>query len=347
LGRRYRRLYDQVIDPDNLRRAYERAAKGKRSTLDYLVFKEHAEANLETLGSQLAGLTWSPQPARRFVVHEPKARFSEAPRFSDRVVHHALHAVIEPIFDATLLPTVFACRKNKGTHAGVRWVQSELRRHGYRYYLHTDFSAFFASVDRATLHRLYRSKITCPRTRWLLSRIIPPEGQGIPIGSLISQLSANVYVSPLDRYLHHELRVPFARYMDDIVVLGHHLSALRACRDEIDAFASEALGLRLSRWRCGPVCQGINFLGYRIWPTHKLLRRSSVTRAKHAIRRLSVADDVEALRRFLGSWQGHAGWADAYNLSRWLDEQHGVTHALRARRPKRRSPGLSATLDLG
>ena len=347
MGRRFRNLYDQVIAPDNLRRAYLRAATGKRSTADYLAFKEHAEVLLDRLHGQLSEGTWQPLPPRCFTVYEPKARAIQAPRFADRVVHHALCAVIEPIFDATLLPTVFACRRGKGTHAGVRWVQSQLRHYQYRYFLHTDFAAYFASIDRGILRGLMDRKITCPRTRSLLDVIIPPDGVGLPIGALTSQLGANIYSSPLDYHLQHQLRVPFARYMDDIVVLGQSLAELRDCQQEIKRFAEGALGLRLSRWNAAPVSQGINFLGYRIWPHHKLLRRSSVVRAKRTIRQCAAASDIETLRRFVGSWRGHAQWADAHNLNVWLDEQYDLSRLVDAgpkRRPK--SPKLETTLEL-
>ncbi len=221
MGRKYRHLFERIIDPNNLKRAYGNAARGKTNSHGYLVFREHFEARIATLHAQLADGTWQSQPYRNFTVYEPKQRSISAPTFSDRVVHHAVVQVIEPIFDATFLPYSFACRNGKGTHAGVKWVQSRLRSGTYTQYLKTDFKSFFPSVDRVVLHGQFARKISCAPTLDLLARIIPATGQGIPIGALTSQLSANIYANPLDHYLHHELKVPFARYMDDVVVLGH------------------------------------------------------------------------------------------------------------------------------
>ena len=129
MGRKYRHLFERIIDPNNLKRAYGNAARGKTNSHGYLVFREHFEARIATLHRQLADGTWQSQPYRNFTVYEPKQRSISAPTFSDRVVHHAVVQVIEPIFDATFLPYSFACRNGKGTHAGVKWgaVPASLR----------------------------------------------------------------------------------------------------------------------------------------------------------------------------------------------------------------------------
>lgn len=336
MGRKFKHLYDALASEENLRLAYQRASSGKRGSFGYLAFREDGEVLLEGLRQGLADQTWQPRPFREFTVYEPKPRLISAPPFADRVVHHALCAVIEPIFDATFLPTSFACRAGKGTHAGVKWVQSQLRRNGFTHFLKTDFRSYFASIDRAVLHAQYRKKVTCCRTLWLMEQITPPEGVGLPIGALTSQLGANVYGNVIDHYLHHELRVPFARYMDDIVVLGHDAAHLREVKDGIESVAAERLHLRLSRWQASPVSRGINFLGYRIWPTHKLLRRTSVARAKAKIKACAAHGDDDALRAFLGSWGGHASWADAHNLKTWLADRHDLSRAAgRPRKPTR------------
>lgn len=336
MGRKYRHLFERIIDPNNLKRAYGNAARGKTNSHGYLVFREHYEARIATLHAQLADGTWQSQPYRNFTVYEPKQRSISAPTFSDRVVHHAVVQVIEPIFDATFLPYSFACRNGKGTHAGVKWVQSRLRSGTYTQYLKTDFKSFFPSVDRAVLHDQFARKISCAPTLDLLARIIPATGQGIPIGALTSQLSANIYANPLDHYLHHELKVPFARYMDDVVVLGHRDGHLKEVKAAIEEFSRDRLHLEISRWNISSTARGINFLGYRIWSTHKLLRKSSVTRAKRKIRTYTADGDTEALRAFIASWRGHAAWADTHNLHAWLEQRYMLSEVpARPPRPTR------------
>lgn len=106
--------------------------------------------------------------------------------------------------------------------------------------------------------------------------------------------------------------------MDDIVVLGRDLDRLRWVKDELERFACDHLKLRFSKWSIASVARGVNFLGYRIWPTHKLLRRQSVVRAKRKITAYRAAGEEEKLRHFLAAWIGHAGWADSHNLLRNL-----------------------------
>jgi hypothetical protein len=210
-----------------------------------------------------------------------------------------------------------------GTHAGVRHIQALLRKTGATHYLQTDFRAYFASIGRARLHAIIARTIGCRATLDLLARIIPPAGIGLPIGALTSQHGANLYASAIDRLIHVELQpLGWARYMDDIIVLGTDSAALRGCFERIQQVAHHDRGLAISRWRIAPVAAGIDFLGYRIWPHHKLLRKRSVTRAKQTIARHLASGDRAALQAFLGAWLGHARWADSHNLLAWLEHRH-------------------------
>lgn len=324
MGKKYKNLYQQIIAQDNLQSAYKKASAGKKNSHGYLVFKEYAQANLYRLSEELFNKTWQPEPYRNFTIYEPKQRSIGAPTFSDRIIHHSLVAIIEPIFDATFLPYSFACRKGKGTHAGVNYVQSQLRKHNYKYFLKTDFKAYFPSIDRKILHKQFAKKISCKDTLDLLAKILPPEGKGVPIGALTSQLSANIYGNILDQYLHHTLKVPFARYMDDVIVLGNDIEELKQIKLKIEKFAFDEMLMTISRWQVSSVNRGINFLGYRIWSKHKLMRRSSVTRAKRKIRKYTKEHNFQALSAFIGAWKGHATKADSANLRRYLDAQYRV-----------------------
>lgn len=228
------------------------------------------------------------------------------------------------------MPQAYACRKGKGMHSGAVRTQAMMRRVGRDggavYALKTDFSKYFYSVDRATLWRRIVAKISCRHTLWLIERFTPRTGRGLPIGNLTSQLWANVYGTAVDRFLGQTMGVSnFTRYMDDIVVLGRSRGFLHELRSWLEMFCRHALGLTFSKWSVAPVGAGVNFLGYRIFPTHKLLRRDSVRRAKRKIRAHTIARDTQALRFFLAAWMGHAQWADSHNLLRSLAAQH---HAL-------------------
>lgn len=334
MTRRYRNLIGEITSTDTMLEAYRLTSRGKRLTSGYLDFKEYDALNLARLAAEMADGTYRPGPPSEFFVLDPKRRLISALPFRDRVAQQALCIVIGPIFDRALLPRSFACRPGKGTHAGAGALQSDLRRltrgedgrlppdrEGNRvYFLKTDFAAYFASIERATLWRLIEAKISCAATLRLIAAMVPREGIGLPIGSLTSQIFANVYTgATLDRHLQQTVGEPYwYRYMDDLVVLGRSSEHLRRVKESIEAFSRDALGLRFSKWQIAPASRGINFLGYRIWASHKLLRRDSVIRARRRIAGWRAGGDHERLTRFLAGWLGHARFADSANLIRSL-----------------------------
>src|SRR5690606_7836581 len=135
--------------------------------------------------------------------------------------------------------------------------------------------------SRPVLHAEFRRKISCEPTLRLLEKLIPTEGTGIRIGELLSQLSANVIGHVVDRWLVHTKGITrFFRYMDDIVILDGDRQKLVKLQKDLEVFAQRVLGLTFSHWSIQPVGRGVNFVGYRIWTSYKLLRRDSVLRAK-------------------------------------------------------------------
>lgn len=325
MGKRHGNLIERIADMDNLRDAYVKTALGKRLTWGFLEFKEYAEMNLRAISEQLLDGAWQQGEYRQFTVHEPKPRLISALDFKDRLVQHALATVIAPIFEAGMLPYTFACRTGKGTHAGVRHIQSGLRRTQATHFLKTDYSRFFPSIDRARLHYLIERKIKCHKTLATIRAMVPNTGHGLPIGSLTSQLFANVYGGVIDRFIHFNLGARhWARYMDDIVILSSNPYELRDWFEDIREASSQQLGLGISKWQVSSVTRGINFLGFRIWPRHKLLRKRSIIGAKRKIRRYLKHGDQGALKKFIASWRGHAGHADTCHLFNHLENQYGI-----------------------
>ena len=318
MARKYRNLIGPITADANMREALRLTARGKRLTPGYLEFKEYSALNLHLLADAMRDGSYQPGEPREFRIYDPKERLISALPFADRVAQQAVAAIIGPIFDATLLPRSFACRTGKGTHAAAIALQADMRRldrDGPLYALKTDFSRYFYSVERGALWRLIEAKISCRATLGLLEAMLPRSGIGLPIGNLTSQIFANIYAGVVDRHLQQDLGERcWYRYMDDIVVLGRCPEHLRAVKASIEALSRQQLGLRFSKWSIQPVHRGVNFVGYRIWPTHKLLRRDSVTRARRKIKAYRAAGDFQRLERFLAAWTGHARWADSRNL---------------------------------
>jgi retron-type reverse transcriptase len=328
----YKNLYPLIYAFDNLYRAYVKARRGKRYQAEVLKFTMGLEDNLLGLYRELQGGTYTTGEYHYFTVYEPKKREVAALPFRDRIVHHAIHNILEPMFDRGFIYHSYACREGKGTHAGAdqitRWLREIHRNHGQVYVLKADIKSYFASIDHAVLIDILKRKIRCRRTMALLRDIIYSAGSngiGIPIGNLTSQLFANIYLNELDQYVKHQLRVHYyLRYMDDFIVLHHTKKKLRRWRYQIEHYLDERLNLWLNnRTAIFPEKRGVDFLGYRIWRTHRLLRKRSVKRMKRNLREFEEKYargeiSLEEIDASIQSWVGHAMHANTYNLRRKL-----------------------------
>lgn len=319
MGRKYRNLFDQIVDINNLRNAYAKTVRGgKRYSNGHLVFKENLEYNLYQLQQQMIEGNYRHGDYYQFKIYDPKERTITCLPFSDRVVQHAIHNVIEPIFDNGFYSCNYACRKNKGTHKAVKDVQASIRsasKSGSVYYLKTDFSKYFPSIDMTVLFREIMKKIKCAKTMLLIKAFIDSSDKGIKIGSLLSQLFANIYGNILDRFVKTKLKFKhYFRYMDDAVFIGNDKKELYRIKNIIERFSGIYMKLRFSKWFINSIAQPLNFVGYRISESYKLIRKDSVSRAKRRIKRYKASGSTEKLEKFMSAWQGHVKSANSKNL---------------------------------
>jgi retron-type reverse transcriptase len=289
-------LWEKVVDFENVYKALHDASKGKRYHNDVLIFKKNLEENLFQLIRELNDQTYKPLPLRQFYVHEPKLRLISAPDFRDRIVHHSLIQIIEPLFERRFVDETFACRIGRGTHAGVTHLfhctQLAKRQWGKYYVLKCDVTKFFPSINHAALKEIYRRTIRDKKVLWLLDTIIDffstegMDGVGIPIGTLTSQLMANLNLDPLDHRIKAMGVKYYARYMDDFVIIHQDKTFLREAWKDIELFLNEKLFLTLNpKTTIYPGSHGIDYCGYRIWPSHIKPRKSTVKRAKRRLRK--------------------------------------------------------------
>jgi len=328
MGKKYKHLFDGIVEIDNIRDAYKKTAKGNRYTTGHLVFKENLEANICLIQSKLISQTYVHGEYSNFKVYEPKERIISSLPFRDRVVQHSFNNFLEPIFDKVFYPCSYACRKRKGTHTGVKAVQSTIRRmekQGEVYYLKMDFSKYFHSIDKEILFKEIRRKISDKRVLKVLEEFDGDKGKGIPIGNLLSQLFANIYGHIFDRFIKTKLKQKhYFRYMDDTVILSHNKSELIEVQRKLRTFAYLYMKLKFSKWNIDKVNKkALNFLGYRIKANYKLIRKDSVVRAKRKVKRFTRLKLSKELDMFMASWTGHIMWADSFNL---LNKLKGVTN---------------------
>ena len=338
MAKTYNNLFPQVYSFEALHSAYLRARAGKRSQPEVQAFERDLEGELIQLQNQLIWGEYRTGAYKTFLVHEPKERLVAALPFRDRVVQHALVAAIEPIWECRFIADNYACRPRRGTHRGADRAQAMLRQvlrtHGRVYVLKADIAKYFPSIDHAVLKTQIRRRIACRPTLALLESIIDSANQindvpgvGLPIGNLTSQLCANVYLHELDEFAKHGLRERhYIRYMDDFIIVHHDKDHLHRRRAQLEAFLQTRLRLRTnSKTQVFPVGllrgRALDFLGYRIWPTHRKLRKSSIVRIKHTLRKLHTLYSagligLERVGQSVRSWVEHARHANTWLLRR-------------------------------
>jgi len=324
-------IFGDILSFPNLLSAYRKASRGKRCRAEVLSYTRNLEPNLLGLKERLSSGTWQPGRYRSFIVREPKERLIQAAPFEDRIVHHAICNIIEPLFDKGFISDSYACRSGKGTHAGMLRLKSFLRKcrrqhpESEIYALTCDVRKYFPSINHQILLSILSCKTTDSRLLELLSRIISstPGPEGIPIGNLTSQLFANAYLNELDRFAKHSLRAKFyVRYMDDFIILSQSKEELHRFRWLIGQFLKERLGLDLHPRKANifPARDGVDFVGYRVFCDFILLRKSGTRRFIARIKKLSRAGaPQEKLAESLKSWVAHAKWADSQRLGLRLE----------------------------
>ena len=321
----YSECFDQIAGFQPLYKGYREARKGKRYNGEVLGFSKNVEENIYKLSDELLAGDYRPKGFKEFKLYDPKEREISAPYFRDRVVHRSLHQSLEPFFDKKFIEHSFACRKGKGTHAGVRQAQSFMRKQDSKYFLKCDVKSYFDSVDHRILLEILDRQIRDGRITDLVEVILADSGErGLPIGTLYSQLFANVYLNEFDHFVKQGLQEDcYVRYMDDFVFFSDSKQRLHELREASQGYLREKLNLDLpfSKTCLEPVNKGLTFLGYRIFPGHRKLRKRNKKKFKHRLKvqkeALSREEiDFSELKDSIDSWKGHASHADTEQLKK-------------------------------
>lgn len=313
--KRKNNLYQQIISIENLMLADAKASKGKSEQYGVKQHNKNKEANIQALHEMLKNKSYATSPYTTFTVYEPKERLVyRLPYFPDRITHHAVMNVMEDIFVSTFTADTYSCIKGKGIHAAVENLKAALRDEtGTHYCLKLDIRKFYPSVNHDILKQLLRRKLKDRDLLWLLDGIID-SADGLPIGNYLSQYLANFYLTYFDHWLKETKAVKYYfRYADDIVILAPDKSYLHNLLVEIKAYLNDNLKLTVKdNYQVFPVdTRSIDFVGYRFYHTHTLLRKSiKKAFAKMMVRRMNAAS--------VASYKGWAKHCDSKNLLKKL-----------------------------
>ncbi|MFA5509658.1 MAG: reverse transcriptase domain-containing protein [Candidatus Cloacimonadaceae bacterium] len=335
-------MYDDLCSWSNLYRAYQKACLHKKSKAETAEWMYHCERYLFELQTELSEKRYQPQPYKYFTIHEPKERLISVAAFRDRVVHHALVNIIEPIFESVFIKDSYATRKGKGLHLAVSTAQNYAKRH--QWYLKLDIQKYFATIDHDILLKLIGRKIKDPDIIWLCKVILQNQtdsmgvisNQGLPVGNLTSQFFANIYLNHFDYFVKHTLRYDaYIRYMDDFILFSDNPNELKKDLKGIEQFLTQnlALNIKAKSKQINRVSLGIPFLGYRVFPNLLRIRKENLQRCLKGISKTEkeyakgkVSD--EKLYQSTRSRLGYLGFANSARLYKSIwggNQQAGQT----------------------
>lgn len=330
-------VFDLIFSMDNLYLALEDASKGRRYNKDVLIYNLDSWALLNEIRQEVMEGTYKIDRYYIFYIYEPKKRMIMSISFKHRIVQWAIYRVINPMLIKGYIEDSYGCIPGRGSLSAMQrlkyWVEQTERKGGQWFYLKLDISKYFYRVSHRVLRKMLAKKIKDDRLLAVLYSIIDcehtpfglPPGKspgevpmeerlydvGMPIGNLLSQVFANVYLDALDQFCKRVLKIHYyIRYMDDVIILCHDKAQLREWKDKIEEFLLEELELNLNKKTCiRPVSQGIEFVGYRVWTDRVCIRKSTSLRIKRALKgmkvkyanyEVSLQDVTDTLQSYLG-----------------------------------------------
>ena len=336
-----RDLWQELCSYKNLILAFRKARKHK-TTKDYVIeFGNNLENNLLLLRSELLLHSYNPIPLKTFIVRDPKTRKISKSDFRDRIIHHALCNIIEPIFEKLFIYDSYANRKGKGALKALQrfdYFKKKVSKNNTRncIVLKCDIKHYFEIVDHKILLEIIRKKIRDDKIIWLIKIILQNHkigrgrgGFGMPLGNLTSQFFANVYLNEFDYFVKYELRAKYyIRYVDDFAILHQNHQILEKYKDEVNKFLIGHLRIELHPGKSKIIrfVRSVNLLGYRVFYYHRLLRKSNKRKFERNFKEklrifeqkeLSYADFMSSLQ----GWLGYAMWANTYKLRNNLIKQ--------------------------
>ena len=303
--KRINNLYSKIINLENLKKADLKAQKGKSNQYGVKVHNLNKEQNILKLHQSLKDKTYKTSNYDIFKIYEPKEReVYRLPYYPDRIMHHAIMNVLEPIFVANFTADTYSCIKGRGIHALLNKLKLALKDvPGTTYCLKLDIKKFYPNIDHQVLKNLLRKKFKDQELLWLLDEIID-SAKGLPIGNYLSQYFANFYLSYFDHWIKEEkAKKYYYRYADDIVILSSNKNELHSLLAEIRTYLTGNLKLTIkSNYQIFPItARGIDFVGYVFFHTHISIRKRI---KKSFARKLKNNPKTVAISSYLG-WLQH------------------------------------------
>lgn len=331
MSKKVKKCFNKNLTFEKLFLAHKRARNHKVYKPEVIKFEMDLESNLSLLLSNIKNNKYRIGKYREFKVYEPKERVIKSLPYVDRIVHQwYVEEFIKPYIVPKFIDTSYACIIDKGTHKAVDKIQKYMRifkiKYGDFWILKCDIKKFFYSIDPYILFEILSRYISDKKLLSFTKLLIfnsrdEMDKVGIPIGNYTSQFFANIYLNELDYYIKHKLkRKYYVRYMDDFIILAKTKEHCIIIKNKVEKFIKQYLHLELnSKSRYYPYKLGVNFCGYRIFVTHRLLRTNSKSKIKRKIKDWNKLYNIKKLdlknaMQSLNSWLGHSSHCNSYKL---------------------------------
>lgn len=326
--KRINNLHDKICDLDNIEEADNKARKCKRKQYGVIKHdKNRAEDNF-SLFLDLSLENYKTSKYSTFKVYEPKERLIfRLPYYPDRITHHAIMNIMEPIWMKIFTKDTYSCIKGRGIHTLARQLKYDLQhdKEGTKYCAKMDIKKFYPSIDHEILKIIIRKKIKDKKLLKLLDEIID-SADGVPIGNYLSQYFANLYLAYFDHWIKEVLKVKhYYRYADDIVLLSGDKDQLRRWVISIRIYLKEKLKLELkSNYQIFPVeARGIDFVGYVFRHDYVKIRKGVKLRLMKLVR--LYKEGKISQEKFEQSVTSYFGWLKYCNSKNLLRKIYRMT----------------------
>lgn len=323
-------LHEKIWDQENINEADRKARRNKKKKKDIIQHDEDRDWENLILSFDLKNLTYKTSEYKTFKIYEPKERLIyKLPYYPDRIAHHAIMNVLESVWTKIFIKQTYSSMKGRGIHEVAKDLRKVLLKYPNEttYCLKLDIRKFYPSITHDILYNIIQKKIKDKKVLALLKEIIYSTN-GVPIGNYLSQFFANLYLAYFDHWVKEELKCKFYfRYADDLVILGNDKSRLRNILLAIKLYLSQVLNLQLKlNYQIFPIkSRGVDFVGYKFYHTHTLLRKSIKLRLFRLINKYKQNKiDKDELNLRLRSYFGWLKFCNSKNLLKKIQDQTGI-----------------------
>lgn len=326
-------LFDRICTKENIDLADKNARKDKGLRRSIIKHDANKEAENNSLLMSLMNLTYETSQYKTFTIYEPKERLIfKLPYYPDRITHHAIMNVMEPIWVNLFIKNTYSCIKERGIHKLNRDLKRCLHKHRKDtvYCLKLDIRKFYPSIKHDVLIDIIKHKVKDNRLIGLLIGIIS-SSDGVPIGNYLSQFFANLYLTYFDHWLKEEVKCRFYfRYADDIVILAKTKRELEKIIILIKMYFHHVLNIDVKgNYQIFDIEErGIDFIGYVFRHDYILLRKSIRQSIMRLVRKyvLNKIDKIEFEVRFK-SYFGWCKYCDSKSLLKKIELLTGIKYS--------------------